>query len=103
MEGQEKKPVNWFAGKQYDDFVRDIREVSDNLPKFFPHYKNQGYETAGFVWWQGHKDQALPYCRIYQKNLVRLIKVLQEDFKVPKLYSSWQPSPSADGNSKGQD
>lgn len=28
-----------------------------NLKKYYPDYKDQGYEVAGFVWWQGHKDQ----------------------------------------------
>ena len=84
IEGQEKKAVNWYAGKQYDDFVKDTHEVLDNLPKFFPDYKNQGYEVAGFVWWQGHKDQNPAHASRYEQNLVRLIKTLREEFKAPK-------------------
>jgi len=84
IEGQPKKRVNWYAGKQYDDFVRDIHEVLSNLPRFFPSYRNQGYEIAGFVWWQGHKDQNAAHASRYEQNLVRLIKILRKEFKAPK-------------------
>lgn len=84
IEGEPKKPVNWYAGKQYDDFVRDTHEVLDNLPKFFPDYKNQGYEIAGFVWWQGHKDQNAAHASRYEQNMVRLIKEIRKEFKAPE-------------------
>ncbi len=84
VEGEEKKPVNWYAGKQYDDFVRDIHEVLNNLPKFYADYKGQGYEIAGFAWWQGHKDQNAAHASRYEQNLVHLIKTLRKEFKSPK-------------------
>lgn len=84
VEGQPKKEVNWYAGKQYDDCVQDVHEVLDNLPKFFPDYANQGYEVAGFVWWQGHKDQNPAHASRYEQNLVRLIKCLRTEFQAPK-------------------
>ena len=84
IEGQPKQAVNWYAGKQYDDFVRDIHEVLDNLPEFFPSYENQGYEIAGFAWWQGHKDQNAAHASRYELNLVHLIKSLRKEFKAPK-------------------
>lgn len=83
IEGQPKKVVNWYAGKQYDDCVKDTHEVLDNLPKHFPDYKDQGYEIAGFVWWQGHKDQNPVHASRYEQNLVRLIKSLRTEFKAP--------------------
>ncbi|MHC5003748.1 MAG: sialate O-acetylesterase, partial [Planctomycetota bacterium] len=84
VEGEPKKPVNWYAGKQYDDFVRDIHEVLDDLPKFFPSYGGQGYEIAGFAWWQGHKDQNAAHASRYEQNLVRLIKCLRDEFEAPE-------------------
>jgi len=82
-EGQPKRTVNWYAGKQYDDCIRDIHDVLNNLPKYFPSYQGQGYEIGGFVWWQGHKDQGEPYAARYEGNLVRLIKSLRTEFKSP--------------------
>ncbi len=84
IEGEPMKPVNWYAGKQYDDFVKDIHEVLNNLPKFFPSYNDQGYEIAGFVWWQGHKDQNAAHASRYELNLVNLIHCLRKEFKSPK-------------------
>jgi len=84
VEGEEKKPVNWYAGKQYDDFVRDAKEVLADLAKFFPDYEGQGYEVAGFVWWQGHKDQNPAHASRYEQNLVLLIETLRKEFEAPK-------------------
>ncbi|MDG1360255.1 MAG: hypothetical protein P8P71_07425, partial [Phycisphaerales bacterium] len=50
-------PVDWYAGKQYDDFVTDIRKVLENLSDHTPADDQHPWEIAGFVWWQGHKDQ----------------------------------------------
>lgn len=83
VEGETKKPVDWYAGKQYDDFVKDIHEVLDDLPKFFPSYQNQGYEIAGFAWFQGHKDQNAAHASRYELNLVNLIKCLRKEFDAP--------------------
>lgn len=83
VEGQPKKKVNWYAGKQYDDYVKAIRDVLDNFDALFPAYKAQGHEVAGFVWWQGHKDGNPAHASRYEQNLVRLIKALRREFKAP--------------------
>lgn len=81
--GEEPKPIGWYAGKQYDDDVRNAKKVLANLSDFYPDYKGQGYEIAGFVWWQGHKDQNPAHAGRYEQNLVRLIKSLRQDFDAP--------------------
>ncbi|MEZ6124644.1 MAG: sialate O-acetylesterase [Planctomycetaceae bacterium] len=77
-------PINWYAGKQYDDCVRAIHQVLDNFDSEFPEWKGRGYEIAGFVWWQGHKDGSEPHASRYEQNLVRLIKALRSEFNVPR-------------------
>jgi alpha-galactosidase len=84
IEGQPKKPVNWYAGKQYDDFVRETHAVLANFDKHFPQYKDQGYEIAGFAWWQGHKDGNPAHASHYELNMVNLIKAYRAEFKAPK-------------------
>jgi alpha-galactosidase len=75
----------WYAGKQYDDFVTEIHNVLNNFGTLFPQYKAQGYEIAGFGWFQGHKDSGnAVYSNRYELNLVNLIKALRAEFKVPK-------------------
>ena len=84
VEGQPKKKVNWYAGKQYDEYVKAIHDVLDNFGTLFPAYKGQGYEVAGFVWWQGHKDGNPAHASRYEQNLVSLIKAWRAEFKAPK-------------------
>ncbi|HUE71189.1 MAG TPA: sialate O-acetylesterase [Pirellulaceae bacterium] len=81
--GSEPKPVRWYAGRQYDADTAHAKAVLKNLEKYYPGYKGQGYEVAGFVWWQGHKDQSAALAGRYEQNLVRLIQTLRKDFDSP--------------------
>ena len=82
IEGEPKKKVNWYAGKQYDDDVGNAKKVLENMGEYYPGAKS--YEVAGFVWWQGHKDQNPAHASRYEQNLVHLIKTLRKEFKAPK-------------------
>ncbi len=82
-EGSEPKPVSWYAGRQYDADTRHAKIVLENLPDYYPGYQDQGYEIAGFVWWQGHKDQNAALAGRYEQNLVHLIHTLRKDFDAP--------------------
>ncbi|MFK7820147.1 MAG: sialate O-acetylesterase, partial [Planctomycetaceae bacterium] len=84
VEGQPKKEVKWYAGRQYDADTSHAKIVLTNLAKYYPGYKGQGYEVAGFVFWQGHKDQNAAHASRYEQNLVRFIKSLRKDFAAPK-------------------
>ncbi len=81
VEGQPKKEVNWYAGKQYDDDMANAKKVLSELDKYYPGAEK--YEIAGFVWWQGHKDQNKVYASRYEQNLVNLIKSLRKDYHAP--------------------
>jgi len=88
-------PNQWYQGYQLDAYIKDVHNVLKNIKKYYPSYKGQGHEVAGFVWWQGHKDQSTPghvlkppynisYPDTYEKNMVNLIKDLRKEFKAPK-------------------
>lgn len=82
--GEEPKPGGWYAGKQYDDCFSAAKEVLKDFDKSFPQWKGRGYEVAGFVWWQGHKDTGNEvHAAHYEQNLVQLIKTLRKDFDAP--------------------
>lgn len=82
--GTKPEPINWYAGKQYDDCFQAAHKVLDSFDKEFPHFAGRGYEIAGFVWWQGHKDQGnAVHAARYEKNLVHLIETLRGEFKAP--------------------
>lgn len=85
VEGQPKKQVNWYAGKQYDMDMANAKEALKTIAKWYPGYKDQGYEIAGFVWWQGHKDTgSKAHASKYEENLERLIESLRKDYDAPK-------------------
>ncbi len=82
--GTKPKPINWYAGKQYDDCFQAAHNVLANFDGEFPQFKGRGYEIAGFVWWQGHKDTgSAVHAGRYEQNLVHLIKTLRKEFKSP--------------------
>ena len=45
------KPIDWYAGKQYDDDQTNAKAALADLARIYPGYQGQGYEIAGFVWW----------------------------------------------------
>lgn len=78
------KPIEWYAGKQYDDDLANAKAALENLAKIYPGYQGQGYEIAGFVWWQGNKDSFNPvHAARYEQNLARLISQLRQDYDAP--------------------
>jgi hypothetical protein len=84
VEGEPKKEVAWYAGRQYDADTAHAKEVLKNLEKYYPGYNGQGYEVTGFVFWQGHKDQNAAHSSRYEQNLVHFIKTLRKDFEAPE-------------------
>lgn len=83
--GEKPKPGGWYAGKTYDRFTKAIHGVLNDFDKLFPQFKDQGYEIAGFVWWQGHKDGGSEaHIAHYEQNLVRLIEAWRQEFQAPK-------------------
>jgi len=85
VEGQPKKDVNWYAGKQYDDDMANAKGALKTIAQWYPGYKDQGYVIAGFVWWQGHKDTgSAAHASKYEENLERLIVGLRKDYDAPK-------------------
>lgn len=76
------KPINWYAGKQYDDDIANAKKVLAELATYYPDASK--YEIAGFLWWQGDKDRySQAHSANYEKNLVSLIKALRKEFDAP--------------------
>jgi alpha-galactosidase len=114
QKGTEPKPIEWYAGKQYDDCFSAAKEVLAKFDEKFPQWKGRGYEIAGFGWWQGHKDggeqgkgTAGAHAQRYEKNLAHLIHTLRKEFDAPKAPfvvascgfnggEGWEPGSSAE-------
>lgn len=80
--------VEPVVGLQYRNMVRCVHKTLDNLKQHFPAYnEKEGYEIAGFVWFQGFNDMidgGKPVAE-YGKNLTCLIKDLRAEFKAPDM------------------
>ena len=77
-------PKSEYEGYEYRHMVQGAHNVLKNLDKVVPDYKGQGYEVAGFVWFQGHKDSGSSK-EDYEKNLVNLIQDLRKEFNAPDM------------------
>lgn len=75
------------VGPYYTKMLAEIRAALANLKTDFPTYRNQGYELAGFVWYQGWNDGVDPKNAIpeYEQNLANLIKDVRKDLHAPNL------------------
>jgi alpha-galactosidase len=112
--GTEPAPIEWYAGKQYDDCFNAAKDVLAKFDEKFPHWKGRGYEITGFGWWQGHKDggeqgkgNATVHAIRYEQNLARLITTLRKEFNAPNAPfvvatcgfnggQGWEPGSSAE-------
>lgn len=73
-------------GKTYREMMKEIKTTLDELVQRFPAYKGQGYEIAGFVWFQGWNDLINPqFADAYAANLEHFIRDVRKDLNVPKL------------------
>jgi len=80
----EEEKANKFCGFEYDAMVDGVRRTLANIKNVVPNYRGQGYEIAGFVWFQGHKDKNVPR-KVYEKHLVNLIKDVRAEFQTPRM------------------
>ena len=73
-------------GKYYREMMKEINTTLKELKTRFPQYKGQGYEFAGFVWFQGWNDMFdADFLANYGKHMANFIRDVRKDLKAPKL------------------
>lgn len=77
-------------GPSYTEMIHDINYVLNeaNLNKMFPAYSSmEGYDIAGFVWYQGWTDGRTNFSNgaLYEENLVSLVGDVRRELGVPSL------------------
>jgi hypothetical protein len=95
------KPIDWYAGKQYDSDIVKAKKVLEELGTYYPTATE--YEVAGFFFWQGEKDVGNPgHAARYELNLVHFIKQLRKDFNAPNakfvMATLGEATKGSDGN-----
>lgn len=78
------EPDNKYEAYEYHAMVQGVRDTLAKIDKVVPGYAGQGYEIAGFGWFQGHKDSGSTK-EEYEKCLVDMINDVRKEFKSPKL------------------
>ena len=74
------------TGEYYTKMITEVREALAKLKDDFPGYQGQGYEIAGFIWFQGWNDMFDENARgEYEQNLVHLIHDVRKEFGRPTL------------------
>ena len=77
-----KKPF----GASYRAMLAEVNGTLAVLKKHFPAYADQGYEIAGFVWFQGWNDMIDATATAeYTQNLAHFIRDVRKDFKAPDM------------------
>jgi alpha-galactosidase len=77
-------PENKYEAFEYNAMIEGVRDTLAKIDKVVPGYAGQGYEIAGFGWFQGHKDSGSTK-EEYEKCLVDMINDVRKEFKSPKM------------------
>jgi hypothetical protein len=73
-------------GATYREMLAEVDGTLQNLKTHFPAYEGQGYELAGFIWFQGWNDMInADYTAQYTQNLAHFIRDVRQDLKSPRL------------------
>lgn len=73
-------------GRFYREMMKEINTTLEELKTHFPEYKGQGYEIAGFVWFQGWNDMFdQDFLDNYGKHMANFIRDVRKDLKAPNL------------------
>lgn len=73
-------------GHYYRLMIDEIHRVTSDLKTYVPDYQDQGFEIAGFVWFQGWNDQYAPTSvEDYRENLIGLIQDVRKELEAPDL------------------
>lgn len=78
--------VKSLFGKYYREMIAEVTGTLGNLQEHFPEYRGQGYEIAGFVWFQGWNDMInAEYTAAYAENMANFIRDVRNDLGAPEM------------------
>jgi hypothetical protein len=83
-------PAQDVVGHFYREMIRNVRATLNNaesIRKIVPGYNaEQGYEMAGFVWFQGWNDMCnRHHIQQYTENMIHFIQDVRQEFNSPRM------------------
>lgn len=73
-------------GSDYRKVLSETKRVLDNIEQYVPGYnKEDGYELAGFIWFQGWNDMVGGGNPDYTEQLAHFIRDMRRDLDAPGL------------------
>ena len=83
-------PEKQKVGHYYREMIRYVQAIlkdAESIRKIVPSYKEkQGYELAGFVWFQGWNDMCnRHYIEQYTENMIHFIRDVRSELDTPTL------------------
>lgn len=73
-------------GASYRAMIDEVHGTLADLKSYYPGYAGEGYELAGFVWFQGWNDMIdAGSTAEYTSNLTHFIRDVRKDLKAPAL------------------
>ncbi len=73
-------------GKYYREMMKEIHTTLRELKTRFPDYSQQGWEIAGFVWFQGWNDMFdKDFLDNYAKHMANFIRDVRKDLNAPDM------------------
>ena len=78
---------NREIGQYYRMMIADVKETLNNIEHIVPGYQGQGYEIAGFAWFQGWNDFCGGHGVIeqYPKHLSAMFRDVRKDLGAPDV------------------
>ena len=73
-------------GSDYRNVLSETKKVLDNIKTYFSNYDSkQGYEIAGFIWFQGWNDAIGAGNPDYVEQMAHFIRDIRKDLKTPDM------------------
>ena len=74
-----------FEGMEAE-ILRHVKEITDNLKKYYPGYTGDGYEIIGIGWHQGWNDRINQSAvDVYEKYMVNFVKDIRRDLVIKNM------------------
>ncbi len=82
----EMEDIEASYGFYYQAMIKDINQTLADIGSFVPNYQGQGYQIAGFAWFQGFNDMVNEdFVPAYTELMAHFIRDVRQDLERPGM------------------